>query len=105
MKNINSAEQIRKEAIRRYLCGELPNLIYSSLKRSKKWFFKWLKRFRKGSSNWFSEGSTSGGKDRSKTPNKIANKVDKEIEDIVVSARKKLEGIKYAQIGANAMGD
>lgn len=97
MKNINSEEQIRKEAIRRYLCGEPPNLIYRSFKRSKKWFFKWLKRFREGSSNWF--------KDRSKTPNKIANKVDKEIEDIVVSARKKLEGIKYAQIGANAMGD
>lgn len=41
-------EQIRKTAIERLIKGESPKDIYTSLKRSKKWFFKWLKRYRSG---------------------------------------------------------
>ena len=33
-------EQVRKNAIDRYLKGELPKTIYSELNRSKQWFFK-----------------------------------------------------------------
>ena len=41
-------EEIRKEAIARFLKGEQPKSIYSTLQRSKKWFFKWLKRYKSG---------------------------------------------------------
>jgi transposase len=46
-------EQIRKTAIERLIKGESPKDIYTSLKRSKKWFFKWLKRYRSGEKLWF----------------------------------------------------
>lgn len=96
MENINEKkEQIRKEAIRRYLNGETPKSIYESLKKSKRWFFKWLERYRKSNPDWF--------KDQSKSPHLIANKVDESIENLIISARRRLEDIKYAQIGANAV--
>lgn len=95
MEDINREEQSRKEAIRRYLIDEPPKSIYSSFKNSKKWFFKWLKRFQEGGSNWF--------KDKPKTPNTIANKINEEIENIVVFARKRLKADKYSQIGATSI--
>lgn len=46
-------EYLRRTAIRRYvLGGERPKTIYSSLSRSKKWFFKWLKRYQTGGTDW-----------------------------------------------------
>ena len=37
-----------RSAIERYLKGESPKSIYTrTLKRSKNWFFKWLKRYKK----------------------------------------------------------
>jgi len=48
-------EQVRKDAIERYLKGELPKTIYSELHRSKYWFFKWLKRFRSGRPDWYQD--------------------------------------------------
>ena len=35
-------QELRKKAINRHLKGESPKSIYSDLKRSKEWFFKWL---------------------------------------------------------------
>ena len=32
-------------AIRRYIEGETPSQIYTRLKRSPKWFFKWKRRY------------------------------------------------------------
>jgi transposase len=44
---------LRRTAIRRYvLAGESPKTIYSSFNRSKKWFFKWLKRYQTGGTDW-----------------------------------------------------
>jgi len=34
---------IRQEAIHRFVIGEKPKSIYTSLSRSKPWFYKWLK--------------------------------------------------------------
>ena len=45
--------EIRKTAIERYLKGEDPKSIYNDLHRSKNWFFKWLKRYQTGDTNWF----------------------------------------------------
>ena len=95
MEKSNGKENIRKEAARRYLSGKSPKSIYTSLKKSKRWFFKWLERYRKGNSDWF--------KDQPKTPYLIANKVNKEIETLVISTRKKLEATKYAQVGAGTI--
>lgn len=60
-------EQIRITAIDRFKQGEAPNEIYTSLKRSKKWFFKWLKRYRSGDKNWF--------KDQSRAPRKSPQRI------------------------------
>ena len=38
--------EIRKQAISRYENGESCKQIYQSLGKSKKWFFKWLKRYK-----------------------------------------------------------
>jgi hypothetical protein len=49
-------EEIRKQAIYRHIVGgESPKNIYTSLKRSKKWFFKWLKRHQTGDTDWFKD--------------------------------------------------
>jgi transposase len=46
-------EKIRKEAVRRYILqGESPKAIYSSLNRSKRWFYKWLKRYHTMGKEW-----------------------------------------------------
>jgi hypothetical protein len=48
-------QDLRKQAIERYLKGESPKNIYSDLDRSKNWFFKWLKRYQSGEPNWYKE--------------------------------------------------
>lgn len=45
-------QELRKQAIERYLKGEPPKSIYLDLDRSKNWFFKWLKRYQSGEPNW-----------------------------------------------------
>jgi hypothetical protein len=51
-------EELRKEAIRRDLVeGESPKAVYTSINRSKKWFFKWLKRYQSGAMDWYKEYS------------------------------------------------
>jgi transposase len=47
---------LRRTAMRRYvLGGESPKAIYDSLNRSKKWFFKWLKRYQTGGMDWYKD--------------------------------------------------
>ena len=53
-------QDLRKQAIERYL-KENPLKTYTAiLDRSKNWFFKWLKRYQSGEPNWY--------KDRSRAP-------------------------------------
>jgi len=40
--------ETRKQAISRYENGESPKQIYQSLGKSKRWFFKWLNRYKEG---------------------------------------------------------
>ncbi len=49
--------ELRKKAIQRYVQGEKPKSIYTDLKRSKKWFFKWLQRYRTGEKGWYKDQS------------------------------------------------
>lgn len=85
-------KELREIAIRRYENGESPKQIYQNLNKSKRWFFKWLKRSQCDGENW------SGSK--SKRPHHIQNKVDENMEQAVIDTRKNLEKELYAQIGA-----
>jgi len=84
--------EIRKQAISRYDDGESPKQIYQSLGRSKRWFFKWLKRYKDGGSNWWQE--------LSRKPHDTKQKIEKSMEQTIIDTRKKLETTLYAQIGA-----
>jgi putative transposase len=83
--------EIKKQAISRYEDGESPKQIYQSLGKSKRWFFKWLKRYKEGNDNWWEE--------LSRKPHSTKQKIDKDMEQAIIDTREKLERTLYAQIG------
>lgn len=87
--------ELRKTAIQRYLNGEPPKLIYTELKRSKHWFFKWLKRYQSGDPDWY--------KDKSKAPKKRPSAIQESERNRIISTRLHLESQKFAQIGPSAI--
>jgi transposase len=89
-------EELRQTAIRRHIQGgESPKDIYTSLNRSKKWFFKWLIRYRTGSSDWF--------KEQSRAPKTRPTEIDKESRERILLTRQQLVAAPYAQIGVSAI--
>jgi transposase InsO family protein len=88
-------EEIRKEAIRRYVSGEKPSLICDELKRSKFWLFKWLERYKTEKEIWY--------QDKSRAPLNPHRSLDGATEYLIMETRKKLEATKYSQIGAVAI--
>ena len=89
-------EEVRKEAIRRPLVeGETPKAVYTSLNRSKKWFFKWLKRFQAGAADWYRE--------HSRAPLTKPSAISPQEKEIIVATRTRLESEPYAQVGASAI--
>jgi transposase-like protein len=88
-------QMLRKQAVKRYLNGEKPISIYTDLNRSKNWFFKWLKRYQTGDSQWY--------KDRSRAPVKRPKQIDQAEQQRIISTRIHLESQKYAQISASAI--
>jgi hypothetical protein len=88
-------EETRKQAILRYVKGESPKSICTDLKRSKYWFFKWLKRFRSGDLSWY--------KDRPKAPLRSPTETSESIRQLIVSIRKQLESEPFAQVGVSAI--
>jgi len=50
-------EMKRSLAIERFLAGESPEVIWRTLRRSERWFFKWLARYRTGEEHWYKEQS------------------------------------------------
>lgn len=88
-------QELRKKAIKRYLQGETPKSIYSDLGRSKNWFFKWLRRYQSGDSDWY--------KGQSRAPIRrptALNDIDKQR---IISVRQRLESQKFAQTGVSAI--
>jgi transposase InsO family protein len=85
----------RQEAIKRYLMGENITCICRELQISRKWFYKWYKRYQTGASDWYH--------DQSKAPKHQPHKISKEVEELVIKVREQLEQTKYAQIGAAAI--
>lgn len=88
-------EETRKQAVERYLNGEEPKEIYTDVKCSKKWFFKWLRRFKTGDLHWY--------KDRSRAPLTRPSKISEKKRQLIVSTRKLLESDPFAQIGVSAI--
>jgi len=54
------ARRERQLAVERYLSGESVDMICSSLKRSRRWFFTWLARYRSGGWHALRTGKQSG---------------------------------------------
>ena len=88
-------QELRKQAINRYLRGESPKFIYTDLKRSKSWFFKWLKRYQGGDSNWY--------KEQSRAPKSRPTALGEVEKQRIISTRVHLESEKFAQIGPSAI--
>ena len=88
-------EEIRKEAISRYLQGEQPKSIYSKLQRSKKWFFKWLKRYKSGATEWY--------KEESRAPVQRPRQINVQQQQAIILTRNRLEAQRFAQTGVSAI--
>jgi hypothetical protein len=88
-------EEVRKRAILRYTNGEPPKAIYDDLNRSKKWFFKWLKRYQAGEADWY--------RDKSQAPLRRSSQTSEERRALIVSTRKRLEAEPFAQTGVSAI--
>lgn len=88
-------EEIRKKAIEKYIKGQPPKTIYTEFKRSKKWFFKWLRRYQTGHKHWY--------KDQPRAPKKRPTKLSEVERQRIIETRKRLEDQKFAQIGVSAI--
>jgi putative transposase len=88
-------EELRKQAVQRHLAGEAPKAVYTSLDRSKKWFFKWLKRYQSGADDWYQE--------RSRAPLTRPSGLSATDKDLIVSTRNRLDSSPFAQIGVSAI--
>jgi len=84
-------KKLREKAIKRYFNGESPKEIYQSLGKGKTWFFKWLKRYKLNGQHWANE--------HPKRPHRSPKRIDQEIEQMIISTRKKLENKPHTQIG------
>jgi len=88
-------EEIRKGAIMEYVKGTPPKEIYTRLNHSKKWFFKWLKRYQAGNMEWYKECS--------RAPKSQAKETSQEQKALILATRKRLEEQPFAQVGASAI--
>ena len=89
-------EELRQTAISRHIQGgESPKDIYTSLNRSKKWFFKWLIRYRTGAPDWY--------KEQSRAPKTKPSEIDEKSKERILSTRQNLVDAPYAQIGVSAI--
>jgi Integrase core domain. len=85
-------EWLRILAVERAKAGEDHRVIWTSLRQSRSWFYKWLQRAREGGKDWF--------RDRPPGTDDPANRSPGEIENIVCFVRQQLynrEGFHGAQ--------
>lgn len=84
---------LRKQAVELYLKNIPVCDIAHKLNRSRQWVHKWITRYRtQGGDNWFLSVSTC--------PKQVFNKTPQKEEELVINARKALEGRIYSQTGA-----
>jgi transposase-like protein len=88
-------EETRRKAIERYLGNESPKSIYDDLKRTKQWFFKWLRNYQSGDPHWY--------KSKSRAPVHRPFQIDETRKQQIVSVREHLESERFTQIGVSAI--
>lgn len=71
----NEDERDRQTAIQRYLEGERPVAIWTSMGHSESWFHKWLQRYRADGRTWY--------RARSRRPRASPRRTSREIEEVV----------------------
>jgi len=79
----NPEVRIRQIAVERFVRGETPVAICSSLGRSRRWFYKWLKRSQEGPVEWFQE--------HSRRPKGNPRRTPAFLEQQVANARRELD--------------
>ena len=84
-------EELRLNAIKRYINGENPKSIYTDLGRTKPWFFKWLKRYQSGDPHWY--------RSKPKTPQHKPAQLAEVDRQRIIHIREHLQRQSFAQIG------
>jgi putative transposase len=88
-------EELRRNAIERYINGENPKSIYNDLGRTKAWFFKWLKRYQSGDPHWYCS--------KPKTPRHKPTQLAEVDRQRIIHIRGHLQRQSFAQIGVTAI--
>jgi putative transposase len=86
---------LRREAARRRLAGESPEVIARELGRTRQWVAKWAARYDPHDAGW--------AQSRSRAPTRVAHRTAPEIEAQVLEVRARLETNPWAQVGAPAV--
>src|SRR5919198_748022 len=86
---------LRREAVRRRLAGESPEVIARELGRTRQWVGKWTARYDPDDLGW-AQGRSHAGR-------RVANRTDAEVEQQVLAVRAKLEANPWAQVRAPAV--
>jgi len=88
--------ELRKQAILMYLRDITITEICQTLKCSRPWLYKWVKRYQSNpNGEWYAEYS--------RRPHTIHTRVDNDLESLIIKVRRNLEKISYAQIGATSI--
>ena len=72
-------KSFRVLAVQRFMAGESPESICTSLGKSKFWLYKWVKRYDENDVSWY--------EDRSRRPHVTPNSTSSEVEEIVKMVR------------------
>lgn len=93
-------EEARIEAVQQYLEGKKPVDIYRRIGQSKRWFYKWLGRYKAGHKRWY--------ENQPKKAKVIPHRTNERIEQVVVNVRKTLmdgedDYARYSCVGAEAI--
>ncbi len=86
---------LRREAARRRLAGESPELIALDLGRTRQWVAKWAARYDPHDASW--------AQGHSRAPKRVANRTPEQVEAQVLAVRERLAENPWAQIGAEAI--
>ena len=86
---------LRREAARRRLAGESPEVIARELGRTRQWVAKWAARYDPHDPGW--------PLGRSRAPKRVAQRTRAEVVAAVLEVRSRLEANPWAQVGAPAI--
>ncbi len=95
---MSDEEELRREAVRRRLAGDLVAAIAADLGRTTRWVRKWVHRHAESSG-----GDQQWAQSRSRAPHRSPNQTPAELEAQIVDARERLVANPRAQYGALAI--